>query len=235
MAEFTMAIAGFSVGVCSLFASTKDYCKDYLTQEAPQFTLSVTEDELLAEQRFLDEEADQEGLRRRVFGKPFLERNFLQRRIAALLLPHGVLLLHGSAVALEGKGYLFTAACGTGKSTHTRLWRQEFAGAEAINDDKPFLRRTPQGWLLCGSPWMGKHGVGSNLTVPLAGICVLERGDEDRIEAISSHDQILAGLCSHQPDLVADLLANTPLWLLHCTPNPSAAHVAHAAMAQGNS
>ena len=234
MAEFTMAVAGFSVAVQSLFDSTRDYCRDYLTDASPQFSLAVTPDDLTAEQQWLDAEADREGLRRRVFAQPFLERNFLQRHIARLLLPQGVVLLHGSAVALQGNGYLFCAPCGTGKSTHARLWR-EHLGAVAVNDDKPFLRITQQGVLLCGSPWMGKHGLGQNMTVPLKGICILSRGSENRITPLSPDQAspLLLPHCSHpehSQDLLNMLTSPIDLWQLQCTPTPEAAHIAHNAM-----
>ena len=235
MAEFTMAVAGFSVAVQSLFDSTKDYCRDFLTHLPPQYSVAVNPQDLSAEQRYLDEEADREGLRRRVFGQPFLERNFLQRRIARLLLPQGVLLLHGSAVALDGKGYLFTAPCGTGKSTHARLWR-ETLGAVAVNDDKPFLRLTENGVLLCGSPWMGKHGLGQNITVPLQGICLLRRGSENRIESLSPHQAapLLLPLCAQPEDapLLSAIANRVGLWRLQCTISPEAARTAYEAMSQ---
>ena len=230
MAEFTLEIANHAVAVTSLFDSTRDYCVDYLTHRSAAFSVSVTEADLAAEQAYLDAEADREGLRRRVFGKPFLERSFLQRRIADLLEGENVLLLHGSAVALEGKGYLFTAPCGTGKSTHARLWR-EALGAVAVNDDKPFLRLTPDGVLLCGSPWRGKHGIGANITVPLKGICLLQRGCENTIMPLSPADglQELIHQSSDCP-LVRAIAERVPLWLLTCTPTVDAAHVAYHAM-----
>ena len=39
------------------------------------------------------------------------------------LIGHGRLFLHASAVVHEGAAYLFSAPSGTGKSTHTALWR----------------------------------------------------------------------------------------------------------------
>ncbi len=228
--QFTMQIAGTAVAVQSLFDSTRDYCRDYLTDAAAALCVAVSEEDLAAEQHFLDEEADREGLRRRVFGKPFLERNLLQRRVAELLLKENVLLVHGSAVALNGEGFLFTAPCGTGKSTHARLWR-EALGAVAVNDDKPFLRLTPEGVLLCGSPWCGKHGIGANLTVPLKGICLLRRGAENTIVPLSPAEA-LPELIHQSTDtpLVHAIAERVSLWLLSCTPTPEAAHVAQAAM-----
>lgn len=43
---------------------------------------------------------------------------------------HHTLLMHASVVATEtGKGYLFLGKSGTGKSTHTGLWLQQFSTA----------------------------------------------------------------------------------------------------------
>jgi hypothetical protein len=50
----------------------------------------------------------------------------IQEKIAGQLLERDTLLLHGSTVAVDGQAYLFTAPCHTGKSTHTRLWRELF-------------------------------------------------------------------------------------------------------------
>ena len=242
MVKFCMEIAGFTAQVCSSFDSTKDYCRKYLTDKPADFSVFVTEDMLDFEQQALDLEAEQEGLRKRVFTRPFLERAAIQRQVAEQLLPRGVLLMHGSALAADGKGYLFTAPCGTGKSTHARLWLQHLGQrAQYINDDKPFLRITPEGISLCGAPWSGKHGLDTNMRVPLAGICILQRGSENRICALSAHEcvQFLAHQCQ-KPRNTADLprfhvllqaLVDTvPLWRMNCTPTLGAAQIAFEAM-----
>ena len=231
MAIFTLSVAGFALQIRSLFESTRDYCAGFFTDAAAQFHICVRPEDLAAEQAWLDEGADREGLRRRVFTQPFLERNFLQRRVAQRLQSQGVLLAHGSAVAHKGRGYLFVAPCGTGKSTHARLWRETF-GAVAVNDDKPFLRLTETEVLLCGSPWQGKHGIGQNITVPLAGICLLRRGSDDRIRPMASEEgyQHLLPHCSGDQAVVDALCGRVPLWLLECTPTPNAAHTARQAM-----
>ena len=79
--------------------------------------------------------------------------------------------LHSSAVELEGRAYLFSGPCGTGKSTHTRLWQSTFGeAAQVFNDDKPALRRREGRWYAYGTPWCGKDGINQNKKVPLAGI-----------------------------------------------------------------
>lgn len=241
MAEFCIKLAGRTAKVQSLFDSTKDYCRKYLNDAAPEFTVAVTREDLILEQHLLDQEADEEGLRRRVFTDPFLERTAIQRKIAEQLLSYDVLLIHGSAIAVDGKGYLFTARTGTGKSTHTRLWRQVFGSrAVMVNDDKPFLQFTESGIFLCGAPWSGKHGLDTNITVPLQGICILERGAENAITPVSA-DAAAAFLC-HQCQAPMDAeklplftrltkrLPAVPLWRMQCTVSEEAPAVAYKAM-----
>lgn len=236
MEQFHIKIAGHVAAVTHLFDSTKHYCAAYLTQEPGEVFISVTREDLEAEQALLLEEALREKIRPRVFAEPFLERSVIQRKLAEALLPYDILLLHGSAVAVDGKGYLFTADCGTGKSTHTRFWRETFGSrAVMVNDDKPFLQIMDGNVFLCGSPWSGKHGLDTNLTVPLKGICILRRGTENRIWRISSEDALpmLRKQCN-APDcpLVNWLCAAVPLWQMECTKSPQAAEVSYQAMSQ---
>jgi hypothetical protein len=53
-----------------------------------------------------------------------------------------------------------------------------------INDDKPFLQLRRDRVHVCGSPWNGKHGLDSNVSLPLNGICILSRGQENRIRKV---------------------------------------------------
>lgn len=237
-----MKIAGHTGKVTSLFESTPHYCHAYLTDATPEFSVAVTRQDLEFEQAQLLEEAKREGFRARAFSEPFLERTAIQRRFAEFLFDRGVLLLHGSAVAVDGRCYLFTARSGTGKSTHTRLWCRVFGSrAVMVNDDKPFLALTDRGITAFGSPWSGKHGLDSNISAPLAGICLLERGTENRITA-ASKAQLMPVLLhqSYHPmepekdgalcrmaEAVAD---RVPLWKMRCNQEPEAALAAFEAM-----
>ena len=227
MAEFTIQIAGKNARVHSLFDSTRDYCRSYLTEETPECTITVTREDLVFEQEAAIAEAKEEGLRIRIFPDPFLERTAIQRKLAEYLFDRDILLVHGNTVAVDGQAYLFTAKCGTGKSTHTRLWRQAFGErAVMVNDDKPFLRFTGQGVLACGSPWSGKHGLDTNITVPLKGICLLERGPEPMIRRAQPrellpmllHQTYCPPSCRRQHAALVTALADTvPLWQMACT------------------
>ena len=234
-----MEIAGIVFEISPLFESTRDYCRSYWTDRTPDFQILVSGDDLRLEQRLLDLEADEEGLKRRRFSDMFLERSVIQRKVAEFLVTRNILMLHGSTIAVDGSAYLFTAACGTGKSTHTRLWREVFGErAVMVNDDKPFLHMDGDSVLACGSPWTGKHGLGSNVCYPLKGICILKRGSEDRIrriEACEARDMLHHQCFQPEGDnrilsLVEELMERVTLWEMECTKNHSAALTAWNAM-----
>ena len=242
MAEFRIKIAGQVARVISLFDSTRDYCARYLTEEGESVSIAVTPEDLAIVQAALRAEALEEGIRVRTFTDPFLERAAIQRKLAEYLLHCDTLLLHGSTVAVDGQAYLFTAKCGTGKSTHTRLWRQVFGHrAVMVNDDKPFLKITAEGVLACGAPWSGKHGLDTNISLPLKGICLLERGTENEIRKADAETLLPMLLAQGQEPrdpgekeryrlLVNTLARSVPLWQMRCNKDHQAAVTAYEAM-----
>ena len=238
MADFKMQIAGYVAEVLSIFESTPAFFCRYLTDAPAEFSITVTQADVDYERQMLLQEALEEGFRPRNFPDTFLERASIQRKFADHLLRKDVLLLHGSTVAVDGKAYLFTAKSGTGKSTHTRLWRQLLGNrAVMVNDDKPFLKFTGDQVLACGSPWSGKHGLDTNISVPLQGICILERGAENRIHPIKAEDAMPMLLHqSHCPPgadlsrLLGMLTRQVRLWRMECTKDISADQTSYDAM-----
>lgn len=61
--------------------------------------------------------------------------------------------IHSSVISLNGGAVLFLGESGTGKSTHTRLWREHIPGAELLNDDSPIVRivQTADADPICGA------------------------------------------------------------------------------------
>lgn len=244
MAQFHLEIAGQVAQVTTLFESTPHHFARYLTHREPDFSITVTREDLAFEQADADEEAAEEGFRQRNFPEPFLERAAIQRSFAEHLLERSTILLHGSTLALDGRGYLFTARSGTGKSTHTRLWR-EMLGNRAImvNDDKPFLQITGENVVAWGNPWMGKHRLGSNTQAPLKAICILERGETNEICRIQPKEAVHMLLQqSSRPqdprklpkylDLMDRLSQRVAFYRLRCNMDPEAAQIAFDAMSR---
>ncbi len=237
-----MQAAGRVVAVSALFASTRRYCKDYLCEGEPNFSVEITPEDIVFEQAATDREHRAEGLPVCKMDDALLERTALQRKLAEELFQYDTQLFHGSVIAVDGQAYLFTAKSGTGKSTHTRLWR-EMLGQRAVmvNDDKPFLRVTDDCVMVYGSPWNGKHGLGSNICVPLKAICLLERGEENEIRKISANEAVFmllqqsnrpqqARLLPKYMELLDQIAHKTAFYRLACNMDPSAAELAYKTM-----
>lgn len=161
------------------------------------------------------------------------------------LLKFDGMLMHASAVVMDGYAYLFSAPCGTGKSTHTTLWRETFGKDRVLmlNDDKPALRYEDGRWYAYGTPWSGKTDQNINLRVPLGGVCVLRRGNTNEIAPFGGIPAVFALLeQTARPaipharekllELLDCLLQSVPIWMLRCTPTKESALVSQEAMSK---
>lgn len=242
MTKFTIALAGRHISISALHETTRDYCRDYLADGEPDFTVVISQADIDYEREKSQREDIIEGIPIRNFADDYLETLAVYRKIADKMLSFDTLLFHGSAIAVDGAGYLFTAKSGTGKSTHTRLWREAFGDrAYMVNDDKPLLKITDNGVWVCGTPWDGKHRLSKNTIVPLKGICILERGAENSIRCISVQEALpMIFQQSHRPQdpmdlttllsLVDKLTSQTKLYKLACNMHPDAVNVAYNGM-----
>ena len=97
------------------------------------------------------------------------------------LIKHNGFMLHSSCISYRNKAYFFTADSGTGKSTHTGLWKKYIPGVEFINDDKPAVRLIDGKYYACGTPWSGKTSLNNDVLVPVGGVALLKRGLENTI------------------------------------------------------
>lgn len=160
------------------------------------------------------------------------------------LLTFGGFMLHSSAVVYKGHAYLFSAPSGTGKSTHTQLWRTCF-GEEAfiLNDDKPAVRLTEQGWFAYGTPFSGKVDLSRNVGVPIKAICFIERGETNEIATMPEKEAIQNLMFQTQRprkfesmDLLLQLLdklvGRIPVFKLQCNMDPEAAYLAYETMSK---
>ena len=189
MREFQITLAGQVVGIRSLYDEVFLLCQDYLSEgQEVSFRIETTPEDIRFEQEKSLREAALEGKPAILYPDPYLETLAVYRKIAVRMPEYDTWLMHGSAVAVGEEAFLFTAASGTGKTTHTRLWLEQIPGAYVVNGDKPLLRMKDGLCEVCGTPWSGKENMNRNVTVPLRAICFLHRGAENRIEEISFRD-----------------------------------------------
>ena len=175
-------IAGLTVGIVSIYDDVHRLCRGYLAddQEAgTDFTVETSPEDLDYER--LRAEGD--------YSDGYFEILAVYRKIAERTPEYDTVLFHGSAVSVDKSAYIFTAASGTGKSTHAGLWRRMLGDrAVMVNDDKPLIKITESGSVVFGTPWDGKHRLSSNIAVPVKAIAVLERAESNSIAEITKRE-----------------------------------------------
>ena len=185
--SFTIQLADKRIHIKPLYDGIREYCKEYIVSDShADLTVQTTTEDIAYERQCSNKEA---GINGEAYTDAYLETLAVYRKIAEWMPMQDTLLLHGSVIAVDGKAYLFTASSGTGKSTHTRLWREFFGNkAVMVNDDKPLLRIMKDGVIAYGTPWDGKHRLSTNTHAPVVGICILRRGKENKIREITARE-----------------------------------------------
>ena len=234
-------LAGVAVRVESLHPDVHRLCRDYRCGGEPDFVVRTSQADVDFERARSAREDEIEGIPVRHFSDGYLETLAVYRKVAERMPGFDTFLFHGSCVAVDGAGYLFTARSGTGKSTHARLWRELLGGRAAmVNDDKPLVRVAGDGGAVAyGMPWDGKHRLSSNVAVPLRAICVLERAGENHIVPISKSEAlptlVQQAYRPADPVAMARTLAlidrlDVRLYRLSCNMDASAAELSYNAM-----
>lgn len=243
--SFNIRLAGTAIGIEPMYDYIREYCREYITDEKAAFTVKTEAADIAYEREKSDREAVIEGHKPVYYSDEYLETLSVYRKIAEKMPFLDTLLFHGSVIAVDNVGYLFTAKSGTGKSTHTRLWRELFGErAVMINDDKPLLRITENGVTAYGTPWDGKHRLSTNTAVPLKAVCILTRSEENFIEKITPKEayQLVLQQTYRPVDrlaviqslkLIDSMLKTTGLYRLGCNISPDAARVAFEGMNGG--
>ena len=161
-----------------------------------------------------------------------------------LLLNYERMVLHSSCIAVNGKAILFSAPSGTGKSTHTALWKEYIPGTEYINDDTPVISLDKTDEVLAyGSPWSGKTRCYRNIQAPVGALVQIKQRSENTIRRLGTLEAFAAllpamstmkwdqrvykGVC----DSISALILRCGVWTLGCRPDAEAAFVCHAAVA----
>lgn len=237
-------LADIRIAVNIIYPYIEKYCADYICYDRRRadFTVDISDEDIARERAAVERTVAAEGHSGIEFGDPYLETLAVYRKIAERMPSYDTVLFHGSALAIDGDGYLFTAKSGTGKSTHTRLWRERFGDRVVmINDDKPLLHIDAGSVIAYGTPWNGKHRLGTNASVPLRGLCVLGRAEQNSIfpaerrqvyptllgQTYRPHDPAALVRTLELVDRIAEIV---PLWSLQCNMESCAASCAYLGM-----
>lgn len=230
---FQIKLADKLIQADCLYEKNRRYCEKYLDDSHEQAEILVRIDQ---------SDIDAEKTDSPYSSDVMYENTALYRKIAESMIDYDTLLFHGSVICMDGNAYMFCADSGTGKSTHTRMWREYYQDRVfMINDDKPLISVKDTDIRAWGTPWSGKHHLDTNTSAPLKGICFLERDTVNHIERITE-DLALPGLLkysyrSSDPARVQKSLAllvnmakRIPVYTLGCNISHEAAVTAYEGM-----
>ena len=155
-----------------------------------------------------------------------------------MVLPFNTVAIHSSCIVHNDKAILFLGESGTGKSTHTRLWREHIDGTFLLNDDSPIIRVEDGKVWVYGSPWSGKTPCYKQERYELVGCVRLSQAPFNQIRKLSVLQSYGAIHPSCPPEFAYDsnlydpisqfidkLITNTPFYHLACLPNKEAAEL----------
>ena len=220
------------VEINSVFGKVHDYCKDYRTDDPSDFSVTINE---------ADIEVEKARSELKSFSDGYYEELAVYRKICEKMPFFDTILFHGSIVSADGVAYAFAAPSGTGKSTHTALWRELFGErAVMVNDDKPLLH-IGDSVTAYGTPYDGKHHISNRIAVPLKAVCILERAEKNCIERIDAREAypVIVQQTYRPMDVTAlartmvlidKLTQKVELYRLHCNMDIDAARVAYEGM-----
>ncbi|MCC8097388.1 MAG: hypothetical protein LIO44_02275 [Eubacterium sp.] len=179
---FNIELAGIAFEIRSRFKYLRWFCRNYITDKEPVFSVYV-EDERMAEAKELNPESWDE----------LIEARFVYRAAASKLPYYGRVILHGACISYKGKGYLFTAVSGTGKSTHIGLWKK-YIGSEVdiVNGDKPIFHIEEGRITAYDSPWCGKENWNRKQSAEMGAICFIRRTEDgtNRIRRVGPEEAV---------------------------------------------
>lgn len=153
----------------------------------------------------------------------------------------GLFFLHSASFLYRGRAWLFSGRSGTGKSTHTNLWREAY-GVELLNGDLNMLGIQEGMVTVYGQPWCGTSGICTEKAYPLGGITFLKKAPENVCEVPDASEKILSivqrmispawdeDFLRRNIDFAKRVEKHCPVWRLSCRPDREAAEVMKSAV-----
>ena len=208
--RFQIGLAGKIIQIESNYRRVYDQCEKYIIQDAKP-DLWICPDPKSLEKIASDTARTQGEAQDWPPSRDQLESMAICEEIADKLIPSGLMLVHGAVVAREGLGYMITAPSGVGKTTRIMRWLEAFPDSVVVNGDKPVIQLSKSAPRAFGTPWCGKEGLSTNISVPLRAIFCLERADENHVDELRQAEAFRALLPQiyrpEDPDLSRKMLA----------------------------
>lgn len=155
------------------------------------------------------------------------------------ILNKGGILFHGVVMEWQGMGIIVCAHSGVGKSTHTRMWRDN-ENAIILNGDRALCCKQESKWYTYGAPWCGSSQEYKNCRAELVAVVILEQYDVNQVSILSPLQGAMElvqlafapiweeRLFSGSLDAIDNIVQKVPVYKLKCKPEFEAVTVLKA-------
>ena len=226
-------IADFNVELENLDDIAVGFFSKYAADfEKADFILSVTKEDIKKEGELAPEKITRLNMIVAAYQRKFCEHIYAK----------DAFLMHSALISVDDKGIAFLAKSGTGKTTHTLLWK-DLLGERLtiINGDKPIIRIIDGEVFAYGTPWCGKEGFSENKRVKLAHICFIKRSTELKTVPIETESGIEALLNQiYLPksakgmvktlELADQMVGRCKMWEIYCDKTLKSAEIAYSSI-----
>lgn len=143
-------------------------------------------------------------------------------------------ILHSAGAEIDGRTFLFPGRGGAGKSTLASLLNTH-SEITMLSDERMVVRERDGDFWTYGTPWSSKSQIAVNQGAPLAAICFLVHGKENRMTKLSPREAAerilpLASVPWYDEELLTlvlatldNLVSSTPVFEFALLPTPEVA------------
>jgi hypothetical protein len=152
------------------------------------------------------------------------------------------LIVHAAGGSIQGKGLLFAAPSGTGKSTLSRLLSSSSRN-HFFSEDRLIIRPLNDVWRVWGTPWRGSGNIARNESELLAALVFLRQSHETKVSPLSAADGLrrllqVVSIPWHSPEwtnkglaVCESLIQVIPMFELAFRPDQTAVHAVEQLLA----
>lgn len=156
----------------------------------------------------------------------YLLRSLIQSAVTLF----GGVLIHSASLIWDGKGIIFSAPSGTGKTTHVNMWLDKY-DVKVLNGDITACRVLDGKSQVYGLPWCGSSGQVINDSAPLGAVVFLEQNENNSITKLTVPEAVIRlyarcylFVCDEKTadrilDTITSIVTSTDCYLLKCRPD----------------
>lgn len=156
----------------------------YRVTSYPDFAITTSKAEIEAARKNVKEAAIMDGYSLRELPGPYVETLIVRNKIAEKMPKYHSVFIHGSTLAIDGKGFLFIARNGIASHNYCKLWQDYFGErAEMINHDISFIHADNRVIQVYSTPWGNVNRIEKSVSFGLQAVCILDLSKRIGVES----------------------------------------------------